>query len=308
MKKFIIFIICLIICLPIIDDIFFNDKIYNYLINEYFNKNYNIVTNVNALKPNEYVYTEYSSFVKSTDNFYPKNKNELLNIYYTALNNDYNEFSYYCDSKYQNCFNDIEDLSKDLKTFSYLNQLVHPFNSFKTIESNYINKRVDVKIEKKYSNNDIKKINDELNDIINKLNINAYSNINDKIKLFHDYLASINKYDKNKENSTSTYNSDSAVGALFEGYAVCSGYTDAMAIFLNMLNLENVRVITDKHAWNAVKIDDIWYHIDLTWDDPITNTNEDIIQHDYFLISTDELLSKNDGEHNFSTIIYDFIK
>ena len=225
------------------------------------------------------------------------------------MNNGFDDFTYYCDITYKDCLDDINDLSKETETFTYLNQFVHPFNSFKTINSKYIGlfKRVDVEIQKKYSKNDIDKINNKINDIINSKNINSYDSVTDKIKVFHDYLADTNKYDKDKETKTSSYHSDTAIGTLFEGYSTCSGYSDAMAIFLTKLGLENVKVITDKHAWNAVKINNKWYHIDLTWDDPIVTNGGDIISHEYFLISTDQLLKNDITQHNFDRDLYSFL-
>lgn len=309
MKKIFTFLICTLLIISVCDYKFLDNSIYNLIKKGFFNNNYNIVINTNSLKPNKYVYKEYSSFVRNTNNFYPKNKSDLLNIYYTILNNGWENFSYYCDSEYETCIEDVQSLSKDADTFTYLNQLVHPFNSFKTIQSNYnSNGRIDVEIEKKYTEEEIEKINNKLNNIINELNINNYTSIYDKIKVFHDYIANTNKYDKNKENGSSSYHSDSAIGTLFEGYSVCSGYSDTLALYLDMLDLDNVKVATDKHVWNAVNIDDNWYHIDLTWNDPITSTNEDIIKYDYFLITSSQLLSNDTTEHNFSTIVYNFIK
>ena len=109
------------------------------------------------------------------------------------------------------------------------------------------------------------------------------------------------------ENRESLYHSDTAIGALFEGKAICSGYSDAMSLFLDKLGLENVRIATEEHVWNVVLIDGTWYHIDLTWDDPIVTNGGDIIQYDYFLITTDELNSKNDIEHQYNEEVYDFI-
>lgn len=303
MKKLLYLFICVIFFIFILDD-----KIFNYYENYYKKTDKAIVTNIKALKTSKYFYNDNSGFVHNTENFYPKDKNELLNVYYSILNNGWENFSYYCDSKYTNCLDDINELSKDSQTFSFINQLVHPYNSFKIIKSNYnSNNRIDINIEKKYSDEDILKIDNKINSIINELNINDYNNIEDKIKLFHDYIANTNKYDTNKESKKSKYNSDTAIGTLFEGYSICSGYTDTMAIFLNKLGLENIKVANDKHTWNAVKINGKWKHIDLTWDDPVTNTGEDIIQYDYFLISTDDLIKKNEDEHTFSTIIYDFL-
>lgn len=309
MKKILTFLICTLLIISVCDYKFLDNSIYTFIKKGYFDNNYNIVINTNALKPNKYVYKEYSSFVKNTNNFYPKNKTDLLNIYYTILNNGWENFSYYCDSEYKDCIEDVQSLSKDADTFTYLNQLVHPFNSFKTIQSNYnSNGRIDVEIVKKYTEEDIEKINNKLNNIINELNINNYTSIYDKIKVFHDYIANTNKYDKDKESGSSSYHSDNAIGTLFEGYSVCSGYSDTLALYLDMLDLDNIKVATEKHVWNAVNIDDNWYHIDLTWDDPITSTNEDIIKYDYFLITSSQLLNNDNTEHNFSNIIYNFIK
>ena len=80
-----------------------------------------------------------------------------------------------------------------------------------------------------------------------------------------------------------------------------------MSLFLDKINLDNYKISNKEHTWNAVKIDNNWYHIDLTWDDPITNTNQNIIQYNYFLITTDELKSKNESEHTFNEEIFDFL-
>ena len=36
-----------------------------------------------------------------------------MNIIYTVLNSGWDEFSFYCDDKYDNCYNDINELAKD---------------------------------------------------------------------------------------------------------------------------------------------------------------------------------------------------
>ena len=58
-----------------------------------------------------------------------------------------------------------------------------------------------------------------------------------------------------------------------------------------------------KHMWNFVKLDDKWYHVDLTWDDPtyrpsgggrydMTDASLQHEHHDYFLISDEENTQK----------------
>ena len=80
-----------------------------------------------------------------------------------------------------------------------------------------------------------------------------------------------------------------------------------MSIFLDKIGVSNIKVATDDHVWNAIYLNDKWYHIDLTWDDPINNLKKDMIIYDYFMITTDELLNKNDNEHSFDKEIYSFI-
>ena len=147
-----------------------------------------------------------------------------------------------------------------------------------------------------------------LESIINELNINNYTNVLDKIKVFHDYIANNNKYDKDKLSGNSKYNSDSAIGTLFEGYSICSGYTDTLAIFLSKIGIDNVRVANNSHTWNALLINNEWKHIDLTWDDPITTNNSDVIIYDYYLISSKDITKKNEKEHYYSINVYDFLK
>ena len=308
MKKGLLIILYILIIGSIVDHKLLNDSVNNYITSFFTTTKYKLVYDSNSLN-NENKYKEYTSNVKNTTDFVVKNQNQILDIYYTILNNGLDDFSFYCDENYKDCLKDISELSNDEEKFSYLSSLVHPYNSFKTINSNMKNNyRIDITVNKKYSPDDIFKIENRINDIINELNINGYSDLNEKIKVFHDYIVNNSKYDKAKEQGNSSYHSDSAIGTLFEGYSVCSGYTDTMSIFLNKLDIDNVKINTEHHTWNAVKINNTWYHIDLTWDDPINSLNRDILSHDYFMLTTNELLSKDLTEHNFDRNLYEFIK
>ena len=77
-----------------------------------------------------------------------------------------------------------------------------------------------------------------------------------------------------------------------------------MAIFLDRMKIPNYKISSDKHIWNLVYINGKWLNLDLTFDDPVTNTGEDILQHDYFLISTDELLKLDKSEHTFNKEVF----
>ena len=113
----------------------------------------------------------------------------------------------------------------------------------------------------------------------------------EKIKYIHDYLIDTIKYDQTfaEKNIYNIY------GALVSKTCVCEGYAKASQYLLNEAGLENIIITgtatnsdgkTENHAWNYVNINEKWYAIDTTWDDPIivgggklTNT----IRYRYFL-------------------------
>ena len=109
------------------------------------------------------------------------------------------------------------------------------------------------------------------------------------VKMIHDYLVSNLDYDSGA-GATHTYD---IYGALVNHKCVCEGYAKAFKYLLNGLNIESTLVIgkgtnsrgeSENHAWNYVKIDEKWYAVDVTWDDPIIiggAANE--IQYKYFL-------------------------
>ena len=112
------------------------------------------------------------------------------------------------------------------------------------------------------------------------------------------------KYDKDNKSGKSTLSSSGAYGVLFDGVGICSGYADAMSLFLDKLHVKNYRISSDTHVWNLVYVEGSWKHLDLTWDDPITDDGSNILEHEYLLISYDELKKKEDDEHDFDETIY----
>ena len=81
-----------------------------------------------------------------------------------------------------------------------------------------------------------------------------------------------------------------------------------MAIILNDMGLENYKISSEDHIWNAVKIDGVWYNLDLTWDDPVTDDGTNVIEHNFFLVDTNTLLNEEKEEHNFDQNVYSELK
>ena len=77
-----------------------------------------------------------------------------------------------------------------------------------------------------------------------------------------------------------------------------------MAIFLNRLKLNNYKIASSNHIWNYVKLNDQWYHLDLTWDDPVSTSGENILTHNFFLITSANLEQKATTQHDYDKNIY----
>ena len=77
-----------------------------------------------------------------------------------------------------------------------------------------------------------------------------------------------------------------------------------MAIFLDRYNIPNFKIISEKHIWNAVYLDGDWYHLDLTWDDPVTSDKSDVLEYNFFLITTDELEQLKTNQHVYDKTVF----
>ncbi|WP_049681534.1 TerD family protein [Peribacillus loiseleuriae] len=107
----------------------------------------------------------------------------------------------------------------------------------------------------------------------------------EKVKAVHDFIVQSVEYDQ-------TLTEYTAYAALIKRRTVCQGYAQLAYRLLNEVSIESIIIHGEAqtrqtgkrglHAWNMVKIDGEWYHMDCTWDDPIGSNQ---IHYDYFLIS-----------------------
>ena len=77
-------------------------------------------------------------------------------------------------------------------------------------------------------------------------------------------------------------------------------------IFLTRFNLPNIKVASENHIWNLVQLDQQWYHLDVTWDDPITVSGNDTIEYSFFLIDASKLyvIDIDQHQHDFDSAVY----
>lgn len=270
---------------------------------------YTINTKYANISINDYYIEDNFNYVDNHTSTGINDRDDLINSIYYAINSGTNYIEKYISEDYVNYVNDIKSLTYNdgasfKKEISILNNFVHPYNSSNNIKISYGgNYMIGISVNRAYSDKDIEEINLVVDKVLNDM-INNSMPAREKIKVIHDYIIDHTEYDKLKyENKDDdTYKSNTAYGVLIEGYGTCNGYADAMGIFLDRMNIINYKISNDEHIWNLVYLDGKWYHLDLTWDDPISDIN--INRDTYFLITTETLSKLNDGTHWFDKTIY----
>lgn len=271
---------------------------------EYINRKPEVI-----IKPGNGFKKNYEfKYIRMSNDYIPYNKQDLLEIFYAVLNNGWEEFTFYCPAEYTDCLNDLGSLSKDEILLSNLNSFVSSYNSYENLRTVFDTAgEVKVYVKYKYSKEDIARIDADINHIIEN-DLKDTMSDTEKIKYLHDYIVDRTKYDSEKANyDKSPYDSDRIHGVLYDGYAICSGYTDTMEVFLTKLGIPNYKIASDNHVWNAVYLNDTWYHLDVTWDDPVTNTGEDIVLYDYYLVDNNKIAQDDDPikhEHLFDMNVF----
>jgi len=137
---------------------------------------------------------------------------------------------------------------------------------------------------------------DRIENVKKQIVARATGNKYQDIKMVHNYLVDNIEYEKN----TSSENIYNICGALVNHRCVCEGYAKAFKYLMDALGIECNIVIgkatntsgqTENHAWNYVKLNDIYYAIDVTWDDPIVigGFATDSMRYKYFLKGRSEM-------------------
>lgn len=118
----------------------------------------------------------------------------------------------------------------------------------------------------------VKAVKDKVDEILAQI-ITSKMTDEEKEKKIHTYICNTVVYDD-------TYETYTAYDALFKGKTVCMGYSLLAYRMFTEAGLESRMVIGTAlgggHAWDMVKINKEWYQVDVTWDDPLYGTEQDI--------------------------------
>lgn len=118
-----------------------------------------------------------------------------------------------------------------------------------------------------------------------------------KCRYLHDLIAQYVHYDMDIYNQNPHIRT--AYGALIEGNCVCEGYTLAYNYILSKLGIEAhfIQSLKMKHTWSLVKLNDRYYHVDITHDDPSYDTLGRV--HHNFILLSDSAIKKNNSHYDW---------
>lgn len=134
-----------------------------------------------------------------------------------------------------------------------------------------------------------------LNKIVSRVN-KDFSDL-EKVLFIHEYLTNHFEYDR-------TYEIHDAYNFFMQSQGVCEAYTLAFTAIMNELDVFCTTAFNDleNHCWNIVGINGNYYHIDVTQDDPVFESEDsplysmDCTKHNFFLCSDEDI--KNGGNHS----------
>lgn len=89
----------------------------------------------------------------------------------------------------------------------------------------------------------------------------------------------------------------SAESGLTRHQGTCKSYQRIYSKLLDAAGIVNGRITGNGHTWNAVKIDNKWCQMDLTWDDTSDNWYGDLDQRHLYFGLTDELMAIAHSDH-----------
>ncbi len=116
----------------------------------------------------------------------------------------------------------------------------------------------------------------------------------DKVKYVYDYVIRHTEYDPDSENN------QNILSVFLNGKSVCQGYTKAVQFLLQKAGVNATAVLGkvhgERHSWNLVEVNGLYYYLDATWGDSSyyifsdgTDTGIADINYDYFLVTYDML-------------------
>lgn len=234
--------------------------------------------------------------------FYYNTLNETQKYIYAAIANairDLNNTVNLNEYKYINTDETVEDIDVVMQAFFADHPEVFYVESKYTVSTTNVFFRNVVEINLEYTVASKEELEEKLvaleETIDEYLNLAKSEDIFDIELVLHDLVAKRVQYYEYDNLNNVPQECHSIYGALINNKAVCDGFTKTMQILLDKKGIESIIVMgtldNEAHAWNLVKLDDSWYHLDVTSDKSIKElrNGEQVVVHSYFNLTNDKV-------------------
>lgn len=199
------------------------------------------------------------------------------------------QFKYKYTGKFPNFTNEIEKaltkpgydyINGTLYTYGYKATLYSDGTANVTINLTYIG----TKEQEEYVTKKVK-------EIAKSLTKSGMSDL-EKVLAVNKYVTNLITYSTNSKTSP-----HHVYTALNEGKGVCQAYALLTYRLLTEMGMEARYVVgygisnnqIEGHAWNSVKVNGVWYHLDTTWNDGLVDNTNNLIYYKYFLVTSSQL-------------------
>lgn len=127
--------------------------------------------------------------------------------------------------------------------------------------------------------------------------VSLTAHIDDKLEkalFYHDYMAIHYSYDTDLQ----IYD---AYNLVTQKKGVCQAYAHLYIELMEQVGIAAKYVTSDSmvHGWNMIRLGDSWYHVDVTWDDPVYD-QYGMANHDNFLLSDKAIAATGHSDWEFS--------
>lgn len=148
-------------------------------------------------------------------------------------------------------------------------------------------------IKLNYTENNIEDVNNKLQLMEEKIQeyiigLDGLTDYEKELKI-HDKLANTVVYSDLEELPRAYHTIE---GTLLENTGVCDGFTKSLQIMYDKVGIDSIIVLgtldDNPHAWNLVKIEDEWYHVDITSSRSIYDETQ-LINHAYFNLNDNDI-------------------
>lgn len=118
-----------------------------------------------------------------------------------------------------------------------------------------------------------------------------------KIKAAHDHIVATYRYDLGENKEITEEERHTFVGLLKHGTGVCEAYMEMFYYLMLYEDIECIKVYGEApsptgeyglHTWNVVYVNDGYFHVDTTFDDPVPDQGA-VVSYDYYLKTDDEM-------------------